>query len=141
MFSKILTGLWLISLPALAANVPNTLEATTPQNITLSAGAVTNVYVTPSTVTSVTVPFWSDTFIASGDPLWICEDIRRCGTTFPASTVSVTGWIFNPQARILKANLQQSTSLIYVYARAQDVVLSGTQNLGAFEWSKQQNPN
>lgn len=124
----------LLATPVLAQNVPQTLQATTPENIPMSAGAVTNVPIPAATVTSVTVPYFANTFIASGDPFWVCEDPKRCGTTFPTGYVSNTGWIFNPAGRMLKGNLQVSTSLIYVYARTQDIV-SGT-NLGAFEWSK-----
>ena len=120
-----------------AQNVPQTLQATTPQNIPLSAGAVSMPYVSASTVVTVTVPYFANTFIASGDPMWVCEDPRRCGTTFPSSSVSVTGWVYMPSGRILKGNLQQSTSLIYVYARPQDMVSTTAQNLGSFEWSNQ----
>lgn len=136
--------LLLLALPVVgfaAPPRPNALQAVTPENIPMSAGAVTNIYVSASTVTTVTVPYYSDTFIASGDPLWVCEDASRCGSTFPASTVSVTGWVYNPSGRMLKGNLQVSTSLIYVYARPQDMVSTTAQNLGAFEWSKRQNAN
>ncbi len=134
--SKILV-LSALSVPVWAQNVPQTLQATTPENIPMSAGAVTNVFISASTVVTVTVPYFANTFIAGGDNMWVCENRARCGNTFPTSTVSSTGWIFNPAGRILKGNLQQSTSLVYVYARPQDMV-SGTttsQNLGVFEWS------
>lgn len=137
---KLIAALCLASLPVLAAPQPQNLQAVTPENIPMSAGAVTNIYVSASTVTTVTVPYFADTFVASGDPLWVCDDRNRCGSTFPASTVSVTGWVFNPSGRMLKGNLQVSTSLIYVYARPQDMVSTTAQNLGAFEWSKRQNP-
>lgn len=135
MFSKILLGLSLFSLPVWAANVPQVLEATTPQNIPTTAGAVGDVFVPASTATSVTVPYFADTYIMSGDPLWVCDYPTRCGTTFPTNTVSATGWVYNPAGRKLIGNLAVSTSVIWVYARPQDIV-SGT-NIGAFEWSKQ----
>lgn len=124
-----------LSVPVWAQSV-QTLEATTPQNIPLSAGAVTNVFIPASTVTSVTVPDGANTFIAGGDNAWVCEDLRRCSNVFPVATTSTRGWIFNPSGRMLKGNLQASTSLIYVYARPQDIV-SGSTNIGVFEWSKQ----
>lgn len=130
---SLLTLLLLLAGGAYAAPRPERFVADSPENVPLTAGAVTNVVVTASTVVAVTVPYFADSYIASGDPLWVCDNVARCGTTFPASTVSVTGWVFNPQSRILKGNLNVSTSLIYVYARPQDIV-SGT-NLGAFEWS------
>lgn len=120
---------------------PQGLQAVTPENIPMSAGAVSNIFVSASTVTTVTVPYFADTFIASGDTLWVCDDPARCGTTFPSSSVSVTGWVKNPSGRMLKGNLQVSTSLIYVYARPQDMVSTTAQNIGAFEWSKRQNAN
>lgn len=131
-------GLLVMSASAFAQNVPQILQATTPQNIPVSAGAVSMPFVSASTVVTVTVPYFADTFIASGDPMWVCDDPRRCGTTFPTSSVSVTGWVFMPSGRILKGNLQQSTSLIYVYARPQDMVSATSQNIGSFEWSRQQ---
>lgn len=136
---KKLLLLALLPVSAFAAPRPQNLEAVVPENIPMSAGAVSNIYVSASTVTTVTVPYFSDTFIASGDPLWVCEDISRCGTTFPASSVSLTGWVFNPSGRMLKGNLQVSTSTIYLYARPQDMVSTTAQNLGALEWSKRQN--
>lgn len=134
--------LLLALLPAVgfAAPRPQALQAVLPENIPMSAGAVSNIYVSASTVTTVTVPYFADTFIASGDPLWVCDDTARCGSTFPASTVSLTGWVFNPSGRMLKGNLSVSTSAIYVYARTQDMVSTTAQNIGAFEWSKRQNP-
>lgn len=124
----------LMALPAVvvAQNVPKSLNAVTPENIPSSAGAVTNVFVSASNVITVTVPYFADTFIMGGDPMWVCEDTKRCSSSFPTSTVSSTGWIFNPQGRMLKGNLLQSTSIVYVTARPQDMV-SGT-NLGVFEW-------
>ena len=138
---KKLLLLALLPMSAFAAPKPQILTAEVPQNIPMSAGAVSNIYVSASTVTTVTVPYFSDTFIASGDPLWVCDDPARCGTTFPASTVSVTGWVYNPSGRRLKGNLSVSTSLIYVYARPQDMVSTTAQNLGAFEWSYLQQAN
>ena len=135
---RLLTILTLLAGASYAAPAPQTLQAVTPENIPMTAGAVTNVFVSASTVVTVTVPYFADTYIAGGDPLWVCPDRSQCGTTFPTSTVSVTGWIFNPQARMLKGNLQVSTSTIYVYARPQDMVSSTAQNIGVFEWSKRQ---
>jgi len=133
---KIILGLSLLALPAFAANVPETLQASTPHNIPMVAGAVTNQFVSASTVVTVTVPFAANTFIASGDNMWVCDDPRRCGPSFPASSVSVTGWTFNPSGRILKGNLQVSTSYIYTYARPVDMPSAG-QAIHSFEWSKQ----
>lgn len=135
----LILGMLLASSAAIAAPRPNPLAATTPENIPSVAGAVSNIFVSPSTVVTVTVPYFADSYIASGDPLWVCDQPTRCGSTFPTGTVSVTGWVFNPQARNLQGNLQVSTSLIYVYARPQDIV-SGT-NVGAFEWSYRQQAN
>lgn len=137
MFSKTLMGLSLISLPVWAANVPSTLEATTPGNIPTTAGAVSNPFVSASTVVTVTVPYFADTYLQGGDPLWVCDKPTRCGTTFPTSTVSSTGWVFYSGGRKLSGNLQQSTSLIYVYARPQDMVSTSQPNIGSFEWSSQ----
>ncbi len=132
---KLAFALLLLSAPVVAQNRPQVLQATTPENIPLSAGAVTNIPVSVSTVTSVTVPYWADTFIMSGDPMWVCENPRRCGETFTTVSRSVTGWIFNPSARSLRSNLQVSTSYINVFVRPQDQVSTSVNNLGAFEWS------
>jgi len=130
-----IVGMCLLTLSAFAANVPTSLEATTPQNIPTTAGAVSTVFISPSTVVTVTVPYFSDTYIMSGDPAWVCDKPSRCGNTFPTSTVSVTGWVYNPSGRKLISNLQVSTSLIYLYARPQDIV-SGSNAVG-LEWSNQ----
>jgi len=134
---KITLALSLLGSASYAANIPQEFQATAPQNIPLSAGAVSNPFVSASTVVTVTVPYFSNTFIAGGDPMWVCEDPARCGATFPTSTVSTTGWVYNPSGRILKGNLQVSTSFIYVYARPQDMVSTTAQNIGSFEWSRQ----
>lgn len=136
---RILLALILLSSASYAAPRPDNLQAVTPENIPMSAGSVGNVFVpTPSTVVTVTVPYFSDTYIASGDPLWVCDNPSRCGSTFPTGTVTQTGWVFMPSGRMLKGNLQVSTSIIYVYARPQDMVSSTAANIGAFEWSYRQ---
>lgn len=140
-FKKVMAGLMLISAPVFAIPpypTPGVLEATTPQNIPTTANAVSTIFVSASTVVTVTVPYFADTYINSGDPIWVCDSpTKRCGSTFPTATVSVTGWVFNPSGRRLLGNLQQSTSLIYVYARTQDLVSTTAQNLTSFEWSCQ----
>jgi hypothetical protein len=134
---KLVLALMVLSSPVWAQNRPQNLAAVTPENIPLSAGAVGNIFVTPSTVTSVTVPYWADTFIMSGDPMWVCENPSRCGETFPTVSRTVTGWIYNPSGRMLKGNLQVSTSYVNVYVRPDDRIstTTGANNIGAFEWS------
>lgn len=123
------------------AAVVKTFAALPAYNMPTSSNAVSNIRVSASTVVTVTVPYFADGFIMSGDPVWVCEDPNRCGTSFPASTVSVTGWVYSskdkPLERKLKGNLQVSTSIIYVYARPQDLVSATAQNIPAFEWSCQ----
>lgn len=128
-------ALSLLALPVYAANTPGPLEVNTPGNLPTTANAVSNPFVPASTVISVTVPYYADTYLQGGDPLWVCDKPSRCGTTFPTSSVSTTGWVYYSGGRKLQSNLQVSTSIIYVYARPQDVV-SGT-NIGSFEWSCQ----
>lgn len=123
--------------PAFAANVPQNTEITQPGNIPTTAGAVSNIFVSASTVQSFTAPTGADTYLQGGDPLWICDLPKRCGTTFPTGTVSNTGWVFYSGGRKLQSNLQSGSNVIYVYARSTDMVSTTAQNIGSFEWSTQ----
>lgn len=102
-------------------------------NIPMSTGTVTNVFiVTASTVVTVTVPAGANQAIFGGDNLFICENPSRCGTTFPSATVSSTGWLYNPQGRILAGDCRTSPTTMYAYAR--ELPSTGTA-IGVFEWS------
>ena len=132
---KLIVALLLLSAPAWAQLKPQVLNATTPENITTSAGAASQVYVTASTVVTLTVPYFASGYIMNGDPAWVCDNSKRCNVnTFPSSTVSRTGWVFNPQARNLVTNLQVSQSVIGLYVRPQDTVSSTASNIVGFEW-------
>lgn len=102
-------------------------------NIPYSSGWVDNVrIVTASTVVTVTVPPNANQVIIGGDDLWVADDPSRTGAVFPTTTVSRTGWIPNPQGRLLLGNCSRQTPYIYVYAR--QLPSSGVA-IGSFEWS------
>lgn len=139
MFHRLLIGLSLISAPVFAASV-NTYSTADSGQLIQSPGSVSTVFMTSSTQTiSITAPYFANAFIATGDGAWVCENGNRCGTTFPASTVSQTGYIYLPPnlaTRIkLPGNQQVSQSTIYIYPRnlTSASALSGT-TLESFWW-------
>lgn len=125
-----------MSVLALSVNAqarPQVLMATTPENIPTTAGSVSQINIPAGTVVTASIPYFASGYIMSGDNAWVCDNSKRCNVnSFPLTTVSQTGWVFNPQARNLVTNLQVSQSVIGLYARPQDIV-SGT-NTVSFEW-------
>lgn len=99
---RLIALLTLLASSALAAPQVNNCNYGASGNIPQSSGYVTNI-LTPSasTVVGYPVPATANTVIAAGSgDFYMCENKNRCGT-FPTSYVSGTGYLFNPNGRML----------------------------------------
>lgn len=141
MFKKVLIGLSLVSMPAFAASV-NDYGPVGMGWMMNSPGSVSTVFLTSATqAISVSVPYFANSFTASGDGAWACENANRCATSFPTGTVSQTGYIYLPKEQrtriILPGNLTVSQSVVWLYPRNLPgaTALSGTA-VESLEWYK-----
>lgn len=141
MFKKVFIGLSLVSMPAFAAPV-NDYGPVSFGWMMNSANAVSTVFMTSATqAISVTAPFGANSFTASGDGAWACENSNRCATSFPTATVSQTGYIYLPKEQrtrmLLPGNPSVSQSVVWLYPRNLPAAsaLSGTA-VESLEWYK-----
>lgn len=129
----IATAMIMASGSAFAAVNPASFAGESGGNIPASAGSVSNIIMTSATqVISVTVPYGANQAIFGGDDAWVCENPRRCSTTFPTVSTTTAGWLFNPSGRLLLGNCTVSTSAVYLYPRT--LPASGSA-ITSIEWS------
>lgn len=103
---SLILGLAFIATASFAAPYQSLCNERAYGNIPQTVGTVQNVFlVSANTVVSTTTRRENNSIIfsANGD-FWACENSARCGSTFPTGSVSETGWLFNPVARMLRTS-------------------------------------